>query len=167
MSMDWKSRSPAGRFRLREEIEIGAPTAVVYERWNRYEDLPDLLENVRRIHRIDEQRVLWEADVAGRQVVWEARIVEQVPPKRVRWESTWGAANRGEVSFEELPDDRTRVTIEMVFETDGPLEALGARLGLVDLQVRRDLARFRDALESERHAQPLRSATIGAMSVKA
>lgn len=165
--MDWKSRSPAGRFRLREDIEICAPTARVYERWTRYEDLPRLLENVRRIQRIDEQRVLWDADVAGRQVVWEARIVEQVPPKRVRWESTWGAANRGEASFEELSDGRTRLTIEMVFETGGPLEALGARLGLVDLQVRRDLSRFRDALEAERRDPPFRSAMISAMSVDA
>jgi uncharacterized membrane protein len=136
-------------FRSVQTIEITAPAADVFRRWTRYEELPRLTYGVRRVKCIDASQILWDAEIGGRQVVWEARVVEHVPQKLVRWESRWGAPNRGEVRFEVLADGRTRLEVEIEFRPRGLLERLGARLGMMDRHLKRDLECFRYALEKE------------------
>jgi uncharacterized membrane protein len=134
-------------FRLIESIEMDAPVDRVFARWTHYEELPRLLGSVRRVKCIDASQILWDVDIAGRQLVWEARVVECVPQKLVRWESHWGASHRGELRFEALPGGRSRLEVEIELHPRGLLEYLGAWLGLVDRQVRRDLGRFRHRVE--------------------
>lgn len=152
--MRWKTRNPLGHFSLSESIEIGDSLDSVFAHWNSYEDFPAFMDSVRRTKRIHAARVLWDIDIAGHQIVWDAHIVEFVPDKLVRWESSWGAANSGEARFEAIDEGRTRVHVRIEFEPQGLLEHLGARLGLADLCVRRDLERFRDFLESRPRDQP-------------
>lgn len=154
--MLWRERSQP--FHAIASTEIDAPTDAVFDRWTRYEELPRLTRSVRRVKCIDASQILWDAEIAGRQVVWEARVVEHVPPKLVRWESRWGAANRGEVRFEVLSDGGTRLEVEIEFRPRSLLERLGARLGLLDLPLRRDLERFRYAVEREARQSPAGSA---------
>jgi len=144
------SSSPAdarGVHRVQCSIEIDADVATVFGEWNRFENLPLLLEGVRRTKRIGE-RILWDADIAGRQLVWEAEIVELVPEKRIRWESRWGVSNVGEVEFEVRAGGRTRLSVDMLCWPRSGLERLGARLGLVERRVQGDLARFRRFVET-------------------
>jgi len=150
--MRWKRLNARGCFTLSESIEIDADVARVFATWNRYETFPSFMESVRRTRRIDAQRVLWDVDVVGHQVVWEAHIVELVPEELVRWESSWGAPNAGEVRFESPADGVTALTVDIEYHPQGWRESLGARIGLVDLHVRRDLARFREFLEDDPRA---------------
>ncbi len=145
--MLWKTKDPLGCFTLRESIEIDEEVETVFGHWNRFEDFPRFMESVRRTKCIGENRVLWDVDIAGRQIVWEARIVESVPEKLVRWESSWGAPNSGEARFDALSDGRTRLTVSIEFRPHRVLEHLGARFGLPDLHVRRDLERFAHFVE--------------------
>ena len=142
-----KLARPTRSFRSVQSIEIDAPVAAVFARWTRYEELPRFSLSVRRVKCIDASQILWDAEIGGRQVVWEARVLESVPQKRVRWESRSGAPNRGEVHFEVLPDGRTRLEVDIEFRPRTLSERLGARLGLVDLHLRRDLERFRHVVE--------------------
>lgn len=137
------------RFRVERSIEVDAAIGRVFSRWSRYEDFPRFMESVRRTKRIDDRRMLWDVDILGRQFVWEALVVENNPEKSICWNSTWGVSNRGEVRFESLSDDRTRITIEIEYRPRGFLECLGARSGLVDLHVSRDLAHFRSVIEKQ------------------
>lgn len=136
-----------GMRRARHAIEIDADVERVFGQWSRLEDLPRIMEGVRHVQRIDARRSLWDVDIAGRQVVWEAEVVECVPLKRIRWASRRGAANVGEVAFEELPGGRTLLTVDLCYGPRGFLEGLGARLGLVDRRIEADLARLRHAVE--------------------
>jgi uncharacterized membrane protein len=140
-------KKPLTRFTVRESIQIEDDIASVFAKWNRVEAFPRFMESVRHTKRIDGQRVLWDIDIAGRQIVWEARIVELIPEKLVRWESSWGAPNQGEVHFEDLADHRTRLAVSIEFCPQRAVEHLGARIGLVDQCVRRDLQRFRNHVE--------------------
>jgi uncharacterized membrane protein len=128
-------------------IEIAAPIGMVFSHWTRYEDFPRRLDGVRRVRRIDDERILWDADIAGRRVMWEARILESEPGKLIRWESAWGAPHVGEVRFEALPGNTTRMHVAIACWPQGFLERLGARLGLIDSQIDRDLERFRVFVE--------------------
>jgi len=140
-------KPPKGRRRVACSIEIDAPVGPVFARWADFEQLPRLMDGVRRTQRIGEHRVLWDADISGRQVVWEAEIVESVPEKRIRWQSVWGAAHAGEVAFDPLPGNRTLVTVDITYRPNGLVERLGARLGFVKARIQGDLARFRRGVE--------------------
>lgn len=145
--MRWRPTCFRQHFRASRAIEIGAPVERVYRHWTRYEDFPHLMASVRRAKRIDERCVLWDVDIAGHQLVWEARIVEDVPRERIRWESRRGPDHRGEVRFEALSTERTRLAVTIEYTTRSWLEWLGARLALVEIELARDLARFRRHLE--------------------
>ena len=135
------------RVRLDRSVEIAAPCGRVFDLWTRWETLPRVLESVRRTKRIDGVHVLWDVEIAGRQVVWEAEVVETIPEKLVRWRSVWGAWNRGEVGFRALDEDHTRVDVTIEYRPRSWLERIGARLGVPDVYVARDLERFRRHVE--------------------
>jgi uncharacterized membrane protein len=151
MTGRWRTDKAGRCSHLEASIRIAAPVGEVFARWSRVEDFPRVMESVRRTKRIDERCVLWDADILGRQVVWEARILESVPGKRIRWTSRSGAYNAGEVRFEPLAEDRTLLCVEIEYRPRGLIERLGASLGLVDFHVRRDLELFRRFVE--RNAQ--------------
>jgi len=145
-------------FTLVESVEIDAPVEDVFARWEAYETLPRVMESVRRTKCIDEHRVLWDVDIGGHQLVWAARIVERSPGKSIRWESTWGVRNCGEVRFEAPSEGRTRLTVEVAYRPRGLVEHLGARFGLADIHVRADLQRFRRFVERQASFAPARRA---------
>jgi len=147
MSMISEMVDSRRRFYTERSVEIDAAIGLVFARWSQYEDFPQFMASVRHAKRIDERKILWDVDILGRQIVWEARIIEHDPQKRIRWTSCWGSLNRGEVRFESLPGDRTCVTVEIEYQPRGLLEQLGARSGLIDLHVDRELARFRRIVE--------------------
>jgi len=139
-----------GIFDLSESIDIARDVDTVFAAWSRVEDFPKIMRSVHRTRRIGDQSVLWDVDVAGRQVVWEARVVECVPGRRLRWESCWGARNFGEVRFERLPGANTRLRVEIGFEPRTTIERLGSRLGLPGFHVRQELDAFRRSVEGRR-----------------
>jgi uncharacterized membrane protein len=140
--------------RLRTYVELAAEPEEVFDLWLKFERLPEILEGVRRVKRVGDRRVLWDVDIAGRQLVWEAEITDVQPGKRIAWESRWGTPNRGELHFERTAPGRTRIDVDIVYEPRGLLERMGAQLGLVRRSVEGDLLRFarfvRQVVDSER-----------------
>jgi uncharacterized membrane protein len=147
MPVPQETESGGRRFRYATSVEIDAPIGEVFACWDRVEDFPRIMVYVRRTKRIDVHCVLWDVDVLGRQLVWEARVLENVLEKLVRWVSRWGAPNSGEVRFESLPGDRTRLDLDLSYQPRGFVERLGALLGVLDFHVRRDLVLFRRYVE--------------------
>ena len=54
----------------------------------------------------------------------------------------------GDVTFEPAGADRTEVTVEMTYDHEGLLEAVGSALGFDDRRVKGDLKRFKELVES-------------------
>lgn len=136
----------AGR-RLHCQVDVRAGPDESCDLWLRLEELPRILDGVRRVKRVGDRRMLWEVDVAGRQLVWEAELTALDPGRRIAWESRWGAAHAGQMRFERVADDRTRVEVDIRYWPHGWVERLGAWLGLVRRQVEVELALFRRFVE--------------------
>jgi len=51
------------------------------------------------------------------------------------------------VTFETIAPDVTRITVEFEYEPEGLVEKTGSAIGADDLQVERDLARFKALVE--------------------
>lgn len=139
--------------RIESAVEIEAARAEVFDLWLQLEDLPQILDGVERVKRLGGERVLWDVDVAGHQLLWEAEITRVEPGERIAWRSRWGTPNAGEMRFRPIGDDRTRLEVEIEFRPSGLLERLGAFLGLARRQVEADLSCFRRFVEAAQSPQ--------------
>jgi uncharacterized membrane protein len=91
-------------------IEVDAPVRAVYNQWTQFEEFPRFMEGVEEVRQEGEKRLFWRAKIGGKVKEWEAEITEQVPDKKIAWQSVDGSPNSGTIIFEELDSDRTRVT---------------------------------------------------------
>ena len=132
---------------IEQFIEIERPVRTVYNQWTQFEDFPAFMEGVKSVRQLDDKRLEWVADIAGKEKSWQAEIFEQEPDKRIAWRSMEGAMNSGRVDFEALDGDRTRLYLRLNYEPEGLLEKAGDALGLVTLRVKGDLQRFKDFIE--------------------
>jgi uncharacterized membrane protein len=135
----------------RESIDIDLPIRTVYNQWTQFEQFPKFMEGVHEVRQLDDTRLEWVAEIAGQKREWEAKIVEQEPDRRIAWMSVGGATNSGVVEFESIPDDRTRVTLQIEFEPDDTMEKIGDTLNFVERRVQGDLERFKEFIEERGH----------------
>ena len=133
-------------------IDVDVPVRVAYNQWTQFEDFPHFMEGVEAVHQLDNKRLHWKANIAGKTEEWDAVITEQEPDMRVAWTSTTGAHNAGVVTFHKLDDHKTRVTLQLDYEPEGVVENVGDKLGFVDRRVEGDLERFKKFIESRGQA---------------
>jgi uncharacterized membrane protein len=131
-----------------ESIDVGVPVRTAYNQWTQFEEFPQFMDAVERVDQLDDQRLHWVAKVAGKRKEWDAKITEQTPDQRVAWTAIDGAPNGGVVTFHRLDDSTTRVTVQMDIEPEGAVEAVGDAIGAPDRQVKGDLERFKEFIES-------------------
>lgn len=129
-------------------IEVNVPVRTAYNQWTQFEDFPYFMEGVKEVTQLDDKRLRWVAEIAGREEQWFAEISEQTPDKRVAWYSTSGATNAGVVTFHYLDPNTTRVMLQLEYEPEGLVENAGTLLGLVQRRIRGDLERFKKFIES-------------------
>ncbi len=136
---------------IEKSIDVEVPVSVAYDQWTQFEEFPEFMEGIVDVKQLDDKHVRWTAEVGGERHQWKAEIVEQKPDRVIAWRSLEGVPSKGRVEFEPI-DKGTRVTVEMEYEPEGVKETLGALLGMDGGQVEDDLERFRDLVESRRHA---------------
>jgi uncharacterized membrane protein len=133
---------------ITESIEVDVPASTAYNQWTQFEDFPLFMEGVDHVHQLDDTRLHWAATVAGRTAEWDAKILEQHPDRQISWVSEDGKKTRGTVTFEELGDAKTLITLSMSYQAEGLTEAMGSAAGLDARRVRGDLERFKELIES-------------------
>jgi uncharacterized membrane protein len=133
---------------IRESIEVDVPMSTAYNQWTQFEEFPRFMEGVASVKQIDDTHLRWVAEIAGERRDWEAEIVEQVPDQKIAWRAVDGKGPNGVVTFEPLGEDKTLVMVEMSYEAEGFKEQLGAKIGIDSRQVKDDLERFKQLIES-------------------
>jgi uncharacterized membrane protein len=143
-----KIRRPAVE-RIEKSVQVDCPVDVVYNQWTQFEDFPQFMAGVKEIKQIDDTHVRWHAEVWGKDKEWDAEITEQVPDKHIAWRSISGdAPNAGEVRFEPVSADKTRVHLTMEYEPQGAMENIGDALGAMDRRVQSTVDDFKEFIES-------------------
>jgi len=133
---------------VEKSIEIEAPVQKVYNQWTQFEEFPRFMEGVAEVRQLDDKRLYWVAEIAGKRKEWKAEIFEQIPDQRIAWRSTTGAKNSGMVNFYPLSDERTRVTLKLNYDPEGVMENVGDKLGVLDRKVQGDLQRFKQFIQT-------------------
>ena len=134
--------------RITEAVEVNVPVRVVYDQWTQFEQFPRFMEGVERVVQVDDKTLDWTASIAGVDKQWRAEITLQEPDEVVAWRSVEGARNDGSVRFEALDPSRTRITLDLDVEPEGPLETAGDALGFVSRQAKGDMERFKEYIEA-------------------
>jgi uncharacterized membrane protein len=133
---------------VREAIEVNVPVSTAYNQWTQFEEFPKFMENVESVTQIDDTRLRWVAEIGGKREEWIAEITRQEPDEVIAWRAIDGKPNSGEVRFELLGADRTKVEVTMTWEPEGFLEAAAGKVGVDTYGVKADLERFKEHVES-------------------
>jgi uncharacterized membrane protein len=136
---------------IEKSIDVEVPVRTAYNQWTQFEEFPAFMVGVTAVTQVDDRRLRWQANVGGKSQEWTAEITEQHPDERIAWRSTSGARNAGVVTFHRLADQKTRVMLQMEYDPQGMVENVGDAVGVVTARVGRDMARFKDYIESRQH----------------
>ena len=133
--------------KFQDSIDVEVPVRTAYNQWTQFEEFPRFMDGVESVQQIDDRNLHWRAEIGGKDVEWDAEIAEQVPDKRIAWNSTSGARHAGAVDFHRIDDDHCRVTLQIDYEPEGAVEKVADLLGAVKLRVKGDLKRFKEFIE--------------------
>lgn len=143
-----KNRSGGALSSVKESIDVNVPVSTAYNQWTQFEDFPKFMDSVYEIRQLDDTHLHWRANVAGEEKEWEAEITEQIPDKRIAWRSIGGVRNAGVATFHRISDNVTRVTLQMDYDPQSVAEKVGDALGAVKMELKGNLKRFKEMLES-------------------
>ena len=134
--------------RIEKSVEVKCPVNAVYDQWTQFEEFPRFMAGVKEVRQIDDTHVHWHAEIWGKDKEWDAEITEQVPDRKIAWRSISGdASNAGEVRFEPVGADRTRVHLAMSYEPQGAIENVGDKLGVLSARVQSTVEDFKKYIE--------------------
>jgi uncharacterized membrane protein len=132
---------------VEKTIEVDAPVDVTYNQWTQFEEFPRFMEGVEEVRQLDDKRVHWVAEIAGKKQEWDAEITRQVPDREIDWVGFGDPANRGRIVFQ--PENgHTRITLMLEYAPEGAVEKVGDALGVTDRRVEGDLRRFKEFIEA-------------------
>lgn len=101
--------------RVQESIEVQAPLQDVYSYWSNFQNFPRFMENIEEVRMTGEDTSHWKVKgPLGTSVEFDAKTTEMNPEQGVGWNTVDGQVmTSGEIRFQEVQPDRTRVEVTM------------------------------------------------------
>lgn len=138
--------------KVEKSILVNVPVSTAYNQWTQFEDFPQFMGGITSVTQVTDDTLDWVAEIAGVRRQWKAKILEQVPDRKVAWAATEGATNAGAVTFEDVGGGQTSVHLSLEYEPEGLLEKIGDKFNFVENQAEGDLDRFKAFIEAEGYA---------------
>ena len=134
--------------------EVNVPVQTVYHQWTQFEDFPQFMEGVKQVTQIDAKLLHWKAQVADKEKDWVAKIIEQIPDKRIAWTSRDGNLAGATVTFHPLSDAKSQILLRVGYPTEGGVKNVEDGMNSMSLRMQRDLERFKAFIE-KRHCEAM------------
>ncbi|MET4592541.1 SRPBCC family protein [Arthrobacter sp. 754] len=138
--------------KVEKRILVNVPVSTAYNQWTQFEEFPHFMGGVKSVKQTSDDQLEWVAEIAGVRRQWTARVLEQVPDRKVAWAATEGATNAGAVEFEDVGGGQTSIRLTLEYDPEGIVEKVGDKLNVVDRQAEADLKRFKDFIEDAGYA---------------
>jgi len=82
--------------RIQKSVYVDLPLQAVYNQWTQFEEFPLFMEGVKHVQQLDDKRLHWDVEIAGKRKEWNARITEQIPDLTDRLgKRSWRGYRRG------------------------------------------------------------------------
>ena len=94
-------------------ITLNAPVTAVYEQCCRFEQLPQFIESLVNIQKIDETNFRLTTSHSNEQRTIRLQIVLRVPERRIAWQAGCSQFSQGVILFEPLSQNTTQVTLKL------------------------------------------------------
>jgi uncharacterized membrane protein len=133
---------------IQKSLELNVPARTAYNQWTQFEEFPKFMDGVKEVKQLDDKRLQWKANIAGKEEEWNTEITEQIPDERIAWTSRGGPMNAGVVTFHRLSDNSSKLLLYMEYVPQGDVEKAGDAMGLITQRVEGDLQRFKTYIES-------------------
>ncbi len=138
--------------RVHESIEVQAPVEDVFQYWSNFENFSNFMQNVEEVRMTGQDTSHWRVKgPLGKSVEFDAKTTEMDPNRGIGWNTVEGEVmTSGEVRFEEVLPDRTRIEVTMNY-SDPP----GGKVGEIaadvlsnpEREMREDLENFARLVE--------------------
>jgi hypothetical protein len=138
--------------KVEKRILVNVPVSTAYNQWTQFEEFPHFMGGVKSVKQVSDDRLEWVAEIAGVRRQWTAKILEQIPDRKVAWAATEGATNAGAVEFEDVGGGQTSLRLTLEYDPEGIIEKVGDKLHVVDRQAEADLKRFKEFIEDAGYA---------------
>jgi uncharacterized membrane protein len=112
-SVQTMESAPNGMKASHQSIVVKASPAEVYERWLRFEDLPQFITPLRDVQRINDTSFSFTTSRDGREERSVIHVVLRVPERRIAWRAISEEVGVGVVSFEPRSEKATEVTLKL------------------------------------------------------
>jgi uncharacterized membrane protein len=140
---------------LDEAVTINRPAEELYAFWRDFERLPQFMQHLVSVTRIDARRSHWVAKaLAGRTIEWDAEIINDIPNEVIAWRSLEGSdvVSAGSVHFKRAPGGRgTVLRVRLQYNPPGGKAgaAIASMLGHDPAEtIREDLRRLKQLMEA-------------------
>lgn len=141
--------------KVEHSVVVNRPPREVYQFWRDFENLPRFMTHLLDVDATTDGRSHWVArGPLGLRVEWDAEVVADKPGEVISWKSLDGSDvdTAGSVHFVALPGGRgTEVRVTLKY--DPPAGKVGTAIAKLfgrapDQQIRADLQRFKEVMES-------------------
>lgn len=157
MQTSYSERATTGQaLSFEESIEVPAPVAEIYRRWTDFSRFPEFMQNVKEVRPLGGGRYHWVANILGTKQEWDSEVTDKEENQRISWRNLNGATNAGTVTFNPLPNNRTRIHLRMEHTPPGGMvgKNLDKLTQTTRRAVRQDLENFARMMRGERDLGP-------------
>lgn len=138
--------------RVESSVVVEAPVSQVFDYWRTLENLPNFMSNIEEVRSVGNRRTHWRVKgPLGAKLEFDAQTTQEQENQTIAWESLDGnVETSGEVRFQELGPDRTRVEVTMNYANPpgGKIGEVGARIvANPQVMVDQDLQNFKEIME--------------------
>lgn len=109
--------------KLTKNVIVKGTPAEIYSYWADFENFPQFMTYIKDVTTTGHKTSHWVlAGPAGMQVDWNAEMTRMDKNKRIAWNSkdkTGFITTSGQVTFNELPQNETEVTVTMQYAAPG------------------------------------------------
>ena len=138
--------------RVESSVVVEAPVSQVFNYWRTLENLPNFMSNIEEVRSVGNRQTHWRVKgPLGAKLEFDAQTTQEQENQVIAWESVDGnIQTSGEVRFQELGENRTRVEVSMNYADPpgGRLGEVGSRLvANPQVMVDQDLQNFKEIME--------------------
>jgi uncharacterized membrane protein len=132
---------------VEQSISIHVPPKTAFERWSRFDQVPEFVNELETFRQIDKNHFRWVAQVDSHRLEGVVEITEQIPDRKIAWRSIAGFPNSGAVLFTPTDYQNTTVTVQVLCQPSHPFTNSKAITAALDQCLQTSLNHFRQLLK--------------------